>query len=181
DNLYFKYDNYNINTSLVGNYQIANIILAINIIKELDSNISSALIENAIKDTLWAGRFEKVDPKKHIYIDGAHNIGGIKSLIETIKLLNYRNLYILFSALEDKNPTILIEELLKITPNIILTTFSDARIYDPTNIILNYNLDFIPSPLMAYNMVKNNMEDGDLFVITGSIHFIGYMKKDIIK
>ena len=40
-----------------------------------------------MRTTFWPGRFEKIED---IYIDGAHNIDGVKALIQTIESMQMK-------------------------------------------------------------------------------------------
>ena len=63
-----------------------------------------------------------------------------------------------------------------VTSNIILTSFPDFR-FKP---IINDKYLKIDDPKEALEYIYKNKTKEDIIIVTGSIHFIGYMKKCII-
>ncbi|MEG1575305.1 MAG: folylpolyglutamate synthase/dihydrofolate synthase family protein [Clostridium sp.] len=55
-------------------YQAVNAMLAVRTAELLD--IPNGVISQGIKKAVWAGRMEEI--KEHVYLDGAHNEGGIR-------------------------------------------------------------------------------------------------------
>ena len=99
----FKYKKYEINLPLKGEHQILNCVLAINIVESIINKIDPFKINEAIINTSWPGRMEKLS-EKDIYYDVAHNYDGIKAMINTAKS-NHPNkkLFGLFCVKGDKN------------------------------------------------------------------------------
>lgn len=67
-------------------------------------NISNEQITAGIKKTRWPGRMEQAAPG--IYLDGAHNPGGVDAFLETAKEIverTGRRPYLLFGAVSDKD------------------------------------------------------------------------------
>ena len=80
----FFYKKYKINLPLRGKHQILNCVLAINIAEIILDRTDPHKVNNAIKNSCWPGRMEKLC-NKNIYYDVAHNYDGIKSMIDTVK------------------------------------------------------------------------------------------------
>ena len=99
----FKYKKYESNLSLRGEHQISNCVLAINIVAHIINKTDSVKINEAILNTSWPGRMEKVS-SKNIFYDVAHNYDGIRAMINTAKR-NHPNkkLFGLFCIKSDKN------------------------------------------------------------------------------
>lgn len=68
-------------------YQVENCCLALRAIECLfESNkeeITPAVLQDGIASMNWQARMEEIMP--HIYLDGAHNIDGIRALVESIR------------------------------------------------------------------------------------------------
>ena len=67
-------------------------------------NIGDRQIAMGILKTVWPGRMEQVVPG--IYLDGAHNPGGIRAFLQTAKEVSKRldkQPYLLFAAVSDKD------------------------------------------------------------------------------
>ena len=74
--------------------------------------ITAAHLTEGVKKTLWPGRMEQARPG--IYLDGAHNPGGIRAFLETAKEMRERQekkAYLLFAAVSDKDYEVMAEEL----------------------------------------------------------------------
>ena len=102
-----------------------------------------------------AGQFGK------IYLDGAHNIDGIKALIKTLHDQQIKKALVIFSALGDKDIEQM-EALLSEYP-LIQATFADERLQLE-------GIDFKEA-------IKNNIDLYDHLIITGSLHFISTVRK----
>lgn len=103
-------DGYDIDTSFVipnkGSYQIRNTILAIAAMLELFGTEYLVLWKEALSNVYWPGRMEEVQP--NIYVDGAHNIPAIQTLVSEIPEIDY----LLYGAVEDKNYPEIIKEII---------------------------------------------------------------------
>ena len=93
-----------------------------NIAKEID--ISDNIINKGIDSTVSLPcRFEKIQSKPLIILDGAHNRSKIKSTIENIKKLKYRKLICVVAFAENKKPQDVLEPLLDIADRFYATRF----------------------------------------------------------
>lgn len=74
--------------------------------------VTNEHIAAGIKKTKWPGRMEQAAPG--IYLDGAHNPGGIRAFLETAREIGKRTgrkSYLLFGAVADKDYRSMIEQL----------------------------------------------------------------------
>ena len=97
---YYDYIGFTVSTSAV--YQIGNAALAIRALMYLeDERITIPVIQAGIRDMVWEGRMEEVLPS--VYLDGAHNIDGIRAFLETVKSQPCNGKRrLLFSVVSDK-------------------------------------------------------------------------------
>ncbi len=172
--LQIMYHNHTYDVSLKGSYQILNTALSIEAVNYVDPNITPEVIQKGLLNTTWAGRLEEID--HHIYIDGAHNTHAIDALIETAKTtFKDQKIWILFSALGDKDIPGMLERLKTISDHITISTFPDPRFQDLSEIAKDYI--YQPDPFLAIKEAKKEMDSNTHLIITGSLHFIGYIKK----
>jgi dihydrofolate synthase/folylpolyglutamate synthase len=161
--------------SLLGNFQKTNAALAIETVRHLYPSIDESSILLGLAKTYYPGRLETV--LDGVIIDGAHNPHAIEKVIFSLKsLFKVYNIHVLFSALSDKEPEIMLRQLETIAKSITLTAFPDPRYK---------NLDFLPynfeiDPIRALKNLIENKKENDVIFITGSLHFIGYIKKEVI-
>lgn len=144
-----------------GSYQCYNAALALAIAKEC-IDIDTNKVQAAFDGFSWPGRFEKIGS---IYLDGAHNIDGIKALLQTIRDQQLQNVGIIFSALGDKDIDAMLS-LLKQYP-IIQASFNDERLE------LKDTIDYREA-------IKIASKKYDTVIITGSLHFISEVRKYLV-
>lgn len=174
DPLVYAYHDVTYAISLKGSYQILNSMLAIEGIHYLFPEITTEHIQKGLKKTLWSGRLEEID--YHIFIDGAHNTHAMDALKEVAQTtFKHHPIWVLFSALGDKDIKGMLEIVQTFSEKIIITTFPDPRFQDLSEIAKDYL--FIQNPMNAIEKLKKDMPENTVLIITGSLHFIGYIKK----
>ena len=160
--------------SLKGSYQILNSLLSVHAIKYLFKDITTEVILKALKKTLWSGRLEEIDFQ--VYIDGAHNTHAIDALADVAtSTFKDKEIWILFSALGDKDITGMLERIKKFAKRIVITTFPDPRFVGLEEIARDYQ--YIPNAMNAIEKLKKEMSADTVLLICGSLHFVGYIKK----
>ena len=106
---YYDYIGFTVSTSAL--YQVGNAALAIKALKQLDDGrITVPVMQAGIRKMAWEGRMEEILPS--VYLDGAHNIDGIRAFMETVRsqpCSGKRRL--LFSVVSDKQYQALIYEI----------------------------------------------------------------------
>ena len=161
--------------ALKGSYQVLNALLAIRAIHYLFPEISNDIIQKGLTKTLWQGRLEEID--YHVYIDGAHNTHAIDALIETAhSTFKGKKIWVLFSALGDKDIPGMLDKIKTFAEKIVVTSFPDPRFSDLIPMI--GDLPYMPNSMNAIHHLMQQMTDDHILLITGSLHFIGYIKKN---
>lgn len=178
---FFK--DYEIFTYQLGLYQRENIAIAIDAIETLQMNgffISDGCILNGIKKVKNPGRMEIVCKCPVMIFDGAHNVEGIKVLVETIKSdLKYERIIIVFGVLSDKNVKVMLDFLKPISDMFILTKSINKRSLEPDKIKKyfykedNVKIIIEEDICNALKHVKSIAEEGDLICVTGSLYIVG--------
>jgi dihydrofolate synthase / folylpolyglutamate synthase len=160
--------------NLLGNYQILNSLLSIEAVFYLYPTIDTLTVQKALLKAKWDARLEKI--AHHVYLDGAHNIDAIISLGEIKKsLFHDKKVYVIFSALKDKDISLMLNELKKFSHEVILTSFEDER-FDLDE-LKKYPFLVIEDFMKSYQYVLDKFDDDSVLMITGSLHFAGYVKK----
>lgn len=97
---YYDYIGFTVSTSAL--YQMENVSLAVTALGELeDFRITAKALQDGIRETFWEGRMEEIFPD--VYLDGAHNIDGIRAFLETVKAHPCRGKRkLLYSSVRDK-------------------------------------------------------------------------------
>ncbi len=95
-------------TSLLGSYQYKNINGVIEVIKQLRSfnvykkHIKTGLL-NVVDNTGLLGRWQVLSKKPMVVCDTAHNVEGIKLVLEQIEKQDFDQLHMVLGFVKDKN------------------------------------------------------------------------------
>lgn len=147
-------------------YYHQNQNLAFTIITSIFSNLKHNIAQDIITNTKINLRFETFNyQNKTLYFDVAHNLAGIKALIRIIKINKIKIDQIIFSALVNKNPEILLQQLTKITNNIII-----CRNQHPKSVV---------APSFDWQEMIEKNDNGNI-LITGSCYFAADIYNQLI-
>ena len=181
-------DQYNIELSLLGSNQLLNCATAltsIEMLKDLGVKIEKNNIIYGLSHVKWNGRLEVMDREPLIVIDGAHNIDGINSLVESLKkYFKYDKLILVLGILADKQVEAMIKVIAPLATQIIAVTPHSNRgslATELKKVVLNYNenCEAIESYSEAYKKALTYATSKDLILFSGSLHMIGDMRKII--
>lgn len=172
--------------SLIGEHQVYNAALAVTAILLLKEkglvNINDEQIRAGLKNTRWKARLEVLSRKPLFVIDGAHNIQGIKTLVNNLKRFKYNRLILGTSILKDKDVEEMIKYLAPLADEIVIT---EANIYrrmeaeDLEKVINKYNKnthvekDIKEAIDKAYALANED----DLILFVGSLYLIGDVRR----
>lgn len=174
--------------NLIADYQKHNAFLACQALSVLlPGKIPDELMKAGIGNTRWPGRMEQVLPG--IYLDGAHNTGGISAFIKAVQMLQEeRPLYLLFAAVSDKDYKEMIQKLCR---NLPLKGVAAAHINQErgteADLLINefraagcHSIQGFQSveEALSFSIIQKGRE-GVLFCV-GSLYLIGEIK-DILK
>ncbi|WP_010236760.1 bifunctional folylpolyglutamate synthase/dihydrofolate synthase [Clostridium arbusti] len=181
-------DIYDVKLSLLGEYQLLNCSTAIHCVEELKRlgvNIRKEHIERGLKSVIWKGRLEVLAQNPLVVLDGAHNIGGIKSLNESVdKYFKYNNIILILGILADKQVEDMVRIIAPKAKHIIAVTPHSDRAELSQNLAkaivkFNPNCENIEDYTQAFMQAKEYCKKDDLLLISGSLYMIGDMRKII--
>lgn len=176
-------------TPLLGGHQVENAGLAIELfftyceLKQIP--LRQEWIRNGLAKTTWPARMERVSEFPLVILDGAHNDHAMQRLIDNMqKEFSNRRIYILFSALETKDITQMLEDLCQISNSeIIITTFDYPRAIQLSKQYEKINPDKIRVATAWQIGLADLLEkitDEDLILITGSLYFVSEVRKYLL-
>lgn len=123
------YDNTIIEIPFRAPYQVMNAALAFQSIKLLQERImiTDQAILNGLLSVSWPGRMEELRPG--IFLDGAHNVAGIREFIKAVKIVTDKPSVLLFAMAFEKDYVGAIKLLCSFGQweYIIITTVSGGR------------------------------------------------------
>lgn len=195
DNIYqkvkYKIDEkeYIVNLKLLGEHQILNGLLALNIVNELSKLDGFKLnhIEEGFKNATWNGRLEVLSKEPLIVIDGAHNLDGIEALVKNVKkYFKYDKLYLLIGILADKDVKHMLKKIIPLSYEVVcLTPHSDrAELSEKLKeevIPLNNKTESYDSYEEGFKAIKEKATKKDMILGAGSLYMIGELRGIIKK
>lgn len=168
---------------MIGAHQINNAATSIMALRLLIDKYGFAIDLNSIykglENTFWAGRFEILNQKPLIIIDGAHNPEGVQSIKQAISLFKYNRLILVLGILKDKAVEEYIEIIAPLADEIIITEPSvprKANADDVRDIVYkidpNKNVITIKDWQLALLKGLNIIKEDELLLVTGSLYLI---------
>lgn len=128
----FVYKGNTFELSQLGVYQIENAITALEAMEQLGKagfhkvNISS--VQDALKFTKWAGRFEVVSMEPFLLIDGAHNPAGAKALRKSLETyFPAQQFTLVFGVFKDKDYQGILQEMLPLAKRVYTVRAAGPR------------------------------------------------------
>ncbi len=168
-------------TPLLGNYQLKNASLAALAAKELF--IFDDDIKKGIKNTIWPARLERISYKERNFIlDGAHNPAAIKELIISLKDLKTTNLLLIFGSMKSKDIGAMLEPLAEISKEYIFTQSTSYRAMPAqelkklTKVKSRYRTLVKDAVELAIKSTKPN----EKILVVGSLYLMGEVRPLII-
>ncbi|MCK5388344.1 MAG: bifunctional folylpolyglutamate synthase/dihydrofolate synthase [Candidatus Izimaplasma sp.] len=179
----FEYKNVEYAIKMIGTHQIVNASLAIEIITQLNkikkTSVSLSNIKLGLSKTNWPGRLETFG---NIILDGAHNIGGVTVLKDSMLTL-YKDKYIkvLFTSMADKEYFDVIKVLETFAHEIHFTDFDYPRCESAKNLydVSSHPLKYLESNIDDALKSLKDLKDNEILLITGSLYFISLVRKKI--
>ena len=172
----------NIEIGLLGEYQVYNATLALTtllILKDKGlTKITNEQIINGLSKTKWKGRLEILKRNPTFLIDGAHNLQGVKTLAEALKMFKYNRLILGIGILKDKDVEHMVEILTPLADEIVITEVNMPRKMEAESlekIIKKYNENTVVEKDIerAIDKAYELANEDDLIVFGGSLYLIG--------
>lgn len=174
----------------IADYQLMNVVVAIQTVgilrKYIRCHIASGDIMVGIRRSYWPGRMEQVLPG--IYLDGAHNAGGIEALSHTVLMLEQetgKKVHLLFAAVSDKEYGLMIRKLSEeVKPvSVAIAKLKSGRGMDPEVLAEEFRktavcpVETYSSAEEAFAHVLSVKKEEDFVFCVGSLYLIGEIKR----
>lgn len=161
---------------LLGEHQRENTRTAVRTLESLGIDPAG------IAFTRWPGRLERVRQAPEIYLDGAHNVAGVRALARFIRDLRAagRRIWIVFGVMRDKDVVEMTSELFPLADELILTAPRLERALPATEIPSPDFARIAPRVSIALEMLESARPDDAVF-ITGSLFLVGEARALLVK
>ena len=171
----FEFKGSRISVPLAGKFQLRNISCALTATNSLNMKIPATAIKKGLERVKWPGRFEIVNEKPLILLDGAKDQESLKSVQESLDLLDYERLYTVLGVSNDKLIPQMVKEISRKTDFFILTKHKvTGRSTEPET--LRKETEKHEKPFLIVNDVKDAVKKArqlanknDLVLVTGSL------------
>ena len=165
-----------IQLGLFGDYQRKNAAVALEIVKNLDIEISDQAIIQGLKSARWPGRMQILSDSPFILVDGAHNPSGVKALHDSLvaQFPNEQFSFIM-GVMADKNYAQMVEIIAPLAYEFHTVTVDTSRTLGAIELadtITGMGVKAKAS-LKYQDAVGEAAKSGRKIIVFGSLYFIG--------
>ncbi|MBC7092933.1 bifunctional folylpolyglutamate synthase/dihydrofolate synthase [Candidatus Bipolaricaulota bacterium] len=176
-------------TGLVGAYQARNLALTLAALAELAGGIglSRDAVREGLAQARWPGRFEVVQTRPWVVLDGAHNPSGARALVAALDRLPRPpgRWTLAFGALRGKMVRIMAEILFPRFDEVVLVASRTERALPPEalahqarRLAARWRIGAGVGETVAELIRK--LGEGDLLVVSGSLTVVGEARRVLV-
>ncbi len=174
--------------ALRGRHQRNNAAVALGALEVAHSAfpVSGAILREALATVSWPGRFEVMLEWPAVVLDGAHNGEGVKALVEAIKdFREGRKVKLLFASMEDKDWRLMLNMLVGVADEVVLTRVSMARSAAPEE-LAGHIAGCVPHRVIddarqALGSMLADARPEDILLVAGSLYLLGEVRPVVQK
>jgi dihydrofolate synthase/folylpolyglutamate synthase len=172
---------YQVSIPLLGDFQLENATTAVAALEILASEgfaISTADITQGLAQVKWPGRFQILQQHPTVLVDGAHNVASMKRLVNNIKAyFAHKRIFLVFGTSCDKDIPGIVNELVLLSPQVIVTQASHSRAAAPSTLAAEFSKrgiepetkETVPEAIgRALSIAKKT----DIICVTGSLFVV---------
>ncbi len=181
--------------SFAAPYQAMNAALAVKVLEVLDiAGVTADVRKKALASVHWTGRMQQVAPD--VWVDGAHNPGGIRAFIQAVKAQNEQaaqktadkpHIQLLFAAVSDKDYHEMIRLLCtELSPeSVTVVQLKSERGLQADALAKQFEeagcsrVTAFDSTKDALDHVLSEKKEGDHLYMVGSLYLIGEILEDL--
>jgi len=177
-------------TRMPGEHQIINAAVAVGMIESLRHfgvNVGEDAIRKGIEGTFWPGRFEVIQEKPLVILDGAHNAASCEALVKTFReILPEKNVILVLSISQDKDIAAICARLNHIAGRIILTKTRHPRTIDWDKIEVaelfpGKKIFIAENTTQAMELALQKVSGNDVVLVAGSLFLVGEIRELCLK
>jgi dihydrofolate synthase/folylpolyglutamate synthase len=176
----FTYGDETYHLKMLGKHQVANASTVIETCKLLNSmcyDIPMECVKASLERTQVPFRMEVLDMGVKVIVDGSHNVGGVTSLIDTLKTCGIDKVTLLTGMISTKDYSSCCKLLDGIADTVICT---DGYIYNavPSDELAKlFTCEVIQVPLndALHTGICTAKKDGSVLVMCGSLYLLSHL------
>lgn len=181
-------DWHNVEISMIGKHQIENACLVLEAFDALVAegfSISKEDVYNGLAKAFWPGRFEKLLDEPLYYIDGAHNVDGVRRLVETLEeTFPYNAFHFVAGMMQDKEYEKMLDQVKHLAKDFILISPDPYRGFDTSEVVQELRSEGYKAAVkenaaevLAY--IKQEIPKEDTVIQFGSLYLVGDIKQSM--
>ena len=172
--------------SFAAPYQAMNAALAVKVLEILDiAGVTPDLCKKALLSVCWTGRMQQVAPD--VWVDGAHNPGGIRAFVQAVKRQNPSHIQLLFAAVSDKDYHEMIRLLCTqlVLESVTVVQLKSERGLQADALVKQFEeagcsrVTAFDSTKEALEHVLSGKKEEDRLYMVGSLYLIGEILEDL--
>jgi dihydrofolate synthase/folylpolyglutamate synthase len=133
---------YQVSIPLLGDFQLENTATAVAALEILGSEgfaIAAGNIAQGLAQVKWPGRFQILQQHPTVVIDGAHNVASMKRLVNNVEAyFPHKRILLVFGTSCDKDIPGIVNELVSLSPEVIVTQASHSRAAPPSTLVVEF-------------------------------------------
>lgn len=169
--------------ALRGRHQRANAAVAIAALELTTATfpVTEMAIREGLRTVVWPGRFEVICEDPTVIIDGAHNGEGVEALAEAIEEFRHgKKVKLLFASMEDKDWQLMLDALVTVADEMVLTRVDMGRSADPHQLSKHLALTVphrvIEDSRTALYTLLTAAQPDEIIVVAGSLYLLGEIR-----
>ena len=174
----------NYELSMAGQHQQDNASLAAAVARFL--KIPENIINEGLKKAKLPCRFEIIQKKPLVIIDGAHNGSKMKTTLASLADLTYSRLFLIIALSHSKEPNSIFNDIIRKADKIYITCHQNSfhHCFNPSQLKKELsvgkqgqNIFTVSNPQTALEQVLREAKEDDAILITGSLYLAGELRK----
>ena len=178
---------FDIQLALRGRYQRANASVALAALELVRQRfpVSEKALRQGLQTVRWPGRLEVMFDEPTVILDGAHNMEGVRALLDEInELRKGRKIRLLFATMADKEWRLMLGALAKAVDEVILTRVEMERSADPGQLAEAVGESIphrtMPESRAALRTLLDEARSDDIILVAGSLYLLGEIRPMLI-
>jgi dihydrofolate synthase/folylpolyglutamate synthase len=167
---------------LLGQHQLVNATVALaamDALRDQGLRIPLSAVREGLREVSWPGRLQVLGQRPWVVIDGAHNEASARELRRALEeLFSHRHMFLIFATYRDKDIYGMLEVLLPIADEVIVTQFDSPRAASADQLlaqIRDMGGEASRGEDAGQALAEARLRAGtdDLICVTGSVRFAG--------
>ncbi len=175
-----RLDGDDIETDLIGRYQVDNINTVLAACSALDRPVPDAAVRRALADVTVPGRMEPAGEDPLVLLDGAHNPAAVERLPETLDAIGAGEVVALASVMAGKDYADMLAGIGSFADHVVLSEVESDRAAvaeDLADCVKAVDCEVVRSIPDALDAARTAAGEGGAVLVTGSLYFVGDVKK----